>query len=148
MRLHSEKTVYIQLTELEVICILDELISEKIAVLIIKENLDVSDVLDASIDERKSHIIRAIELIDNNFFNDIPDIDKGIRQNFLLSLEFTKDQINKIPSFPSRRTKIHNFPSPEKENMWIKSNGWDEYIRWISITCLYKEAEQELEVGK
>jgi hypothetical protein len=148
LTLYSEHEPYIKLSEQEVVQVLDELISEKIATVIINENLNVDNMLLECDKHRKEHIIRAKVLIEKDFFNNVSVIEKEKNRKFLLSLDFTIDQINNISPSPTRRTKIRNFSSPEISQTWMQNKGWEGYIEWIALTSLYETAEQELKIGK
>lgn len=142
--IYEDQSPIIKLQELDVVHILDELIAEKIAEYSLQHSFDVLSLIEDACNERKPHVYRAHELISNNFYNSNRDKE---HKAFLLALDFNDKQIDAIPSVSTRRTKLSNFIQPEGDQMWVQCLGWDEYVRWIAITCLYPMAEQELSIG-
>ncbi|QFI38143.1 hypothetical protein FR932_09950 [Moritella marina ATCC 15381] len=144
IRIYEDNSPIIKLQELDIVHVLDELIAEKIAEYSLKHSFDVLSLIQDACDERKAHIYRAHELISNNFYN---SKRSEKHRNFLLAIDFSDEQIDAILPMPTRRTKLSNFIPPEGNKMWLQCLGWDEYVRWIALTCLYPMAEQELSIG-
>jgi hypothetical protein len=132
--IYEDNSPIIRLQELDIVHVLDELIAERIAEYSLQHSFDVLSLIQDACDERKAHIYRAHELISNNFYNS--KIDDSHRA-WLLALDFSDEDIDAFPPMPTRRTKLSYCVAPEGNKIWEQCSGWDEYVRWIALTCLY-----------